>query len=562
MLLLRPYQKKIIDKIKIRLKEVSYPLLATVSVGGGKSLLISTLLSWASSHGYRCLCLTLNSTLIKQNSETHKSQQGDYGINCSSLNSKSSEDLVIFGSPNSICQDIRSKKEISTKPFQLIIVDECHQISPHNENSMYKRIFNHFGLMAQQEQYSFRIIGFTGTPFRDKSESIVGENAFFKEEVCNITTKYLIDEGFLTPPHFGLVNSKSFDFKNIKIENTGKFNQKQLQEVIDENIRLTGEIMLELQQIECNGIFIFCSSISHCYEALKYFPSEESAVIVGSTPHHERQKILNKARIGEIKYLISVSILMVGVDIPFYDYCAWLRPTESLILFTQGIGRVLRLHPYKKRCVILDYAGNLERHGDIDDPIINDALQPKDENEKDYVIPCYTCNTQNTIHARRCIGIVENKRCDHFFEFKECPSCQTENDKCSRLCRNCKHELIDPNAKLHKIIKETHSLDVIEAHYKVYSMGPTLLPIINISYDCGANRVAEYYYTNTPKNKNILYAKFIKLHFENPSQIYPYLSNLFKMREIIETYDIKTPSQLICVKDSDGYFKLMKKIFM
>ena len=192
MLILRPYQSEAINKIKKRLKEASHPLLATVSVGGGKSILISTLLSWASSYGYRCLCLTLNSTLIKQNSDAHKLQGADYGINCAALDSKASEDLVIFASPNSICQDIKRKKEVSTKPFQFIIVDECHQISAHNPSSMYMRIFNHYSMICQEKQLRFRVLGFTGTPFRDKNISIWGEHAFFNERVGTCDYRFVI----------------------------------------------------------------------------------------------------------------------------------------------------------------------------------------------------------------------------------------------------------------------------------------------------------------------------------------------------------------------------------
>lgn len=560
MLILRPYQSDAIDKIKKRLKETTHPLLATVSVGGGKSLLISTLLSWASSYGYRCLCLTLNSSLIKQNADTHKSQNGQYGINCSSLDSKASEDLVIFGSPNSICQQIRNKQEISTKPLNLIIVDECHQISQ-NENSMYLRIFKHYGFLAQQDQRSFRIIGFTGTPFRDKNQSIVGKHAFFKEEVCNITTSFLIDQGYLTKPYFGLTASESFDFKNVKIENTGKFNQKQLQQVVDKNIRLTGEIMLELSQIECNGIFIFCSTIAHCHEALKSLPPDKSAMIIGSTPHHERQEILSKAQTGQIKYLVSVSILMVGVDVPFYDHCAWLRPTESLILFIQGIGRVLRLHETKKRCVVLDYSGNLDRFQDIDHPLINEAIRPKEDEEEDRPIICYSCGTKNSISCRRCIGIVGDSRCEHYFEFKDCPGCQTRNDVTSRHCRECEAELIDPNAKLKRIKAETYTLNVMEAKYNVTPQGYTSIPIINISYRCQDGiDVYEHYYTNTPKSKNITYARFIRLHVEKASDYYMHLSNINKMRELIQG-NLKTPVQLVCTKNDGGYYNIVKKVF-
>lgn len=556
MLTLRPYQADALSKIKKRLKEVSHPLLATVSVGGGKSILISELLSWASSYGYRCLCLTLNSSLIKQNADTHKRQNGDYGINCSSLNSKASENLVIFGSPNSICQQIRNKQEISTKPLNLIIVDECHQVSP-NQSSMYQRIFHHYGFLAQQEQYSFRIIGFTGTPFRDNNQSIVGKNAFFKEEVCNISTEFLINQGYLTKPSFGMTQADSFDFKNVKIENTGKFNQKQLQAVVDKNIRLTGQIMIELQQIECKGIFIFCSSIPHCFEALKSLPQDKSAVIIGSTPHKERQEILMKAQTGEIKYLVSVSILMVGVDVPLYDYCAWLRPTESLILFIQGVGRVLRLHPTKKKAVIFDFAGNLDRFQDIDSPLINEAILSKKENDPEYIIPCYTCSTLNKITSRRCIGIHDNKRCDHYFEWKDCHSCLKKTDITSRYCPHCDAELIDPNAKLKRQPAITFDLTVNKAIYftRTYSAHPQ----VHAEYQCGGAKVYELYQTNTERTRNIFYAKFCKVHLTNASEYYRHLTNAVKVQELLEKAN--TPHTLTCSFDEHKRIVIKKKHF-
>ena len=58
------------------------------------------------------------------------------------------------------------------------------------------------------------------------------------------------------------------------------------------------------------------------------------------------------------------------------------------------------------------------------------------------------CETLNTVHSRRCIGVHNGKRCDNFFEWKDCPECNLPNDTTSRLCRGCGHELIDPNAKL------------------------------------------------------------------------------------------------------------------
>ena len=555
---LRDYQQETLDKLKLRLKEADHPLLMTLSVGAGKSVIIAELLIWVRSFGIRALCLTLNSTLIKQNAETCDFQQGQYGIHCAGLNAKATEDLIIFGSPNSICQSIRNKNEISTKQFGIIVVDECHQIS-HDISSMYQRIFHHYGLLAHQDQRKLKVVGFTGTPFRDKNESIVGPAKFFKEEVCSISASFLIEKGYLTRPSFGIPESSSFDFKNVRLANNGKFNQSDLQEVVDKNIRLTGEIMMELQKIDCKGIFIFCSSISHCYEALRSLPKDKSAVIVGSTPIKEREKILAKAQVGEIKYLVSVSILMVGVDIALYDCCAWLRPTESLILYTQGIGRVLRLHPEKKSALVLDFAQNLLRHGDIDDPIINDAIQQKIPDDPDYCIQCYTCSSMNKVTTRRCIGVIENKRCNHYFEFKKCHACDIENDIVSRRCRACDAELIDPNSKLNRN-NQTITVAIVKGEYWVTAQKGGF-PIINCRYYAASGwNYTELFYTNTDKSRNICYAKFIRTHINGPSEYYMKLSDYRIMLGMIEN-DVKTPHSIVVINNEDGSYKLVKKLF-
>ena len=556
--ILRDYQQDALDKLKIRLKATDYPLLMTLSVGAGKSLCISELLSWASGFGIRCLCLTLNSTLIKQNADTHKSQNGNYGINCSSMKSKSTEDLIIFASPNSICQQIRNKQKISTKQFGIIVVDEAHQISQ-NPSSMYQRIFNHYRHLSQLNQYKLKIVGFTGTPFRGKNESIVGENAFFKEEVCNISAQYLIERGFLVKPRFGIPPCSSFDFKNVRITSNGKFNGNDLQQAVDNSIRLTGEIMLELQKIDCKGMFIFCSSVKHCYEALKSLPKDKSAVIVGSTAIKEREEILTRAQAGKIKYLVSVSILMVGVDVPLYDYCAWLRPTESLILYTQGIGRVLRLHSGKTSATVLDFAQNLQRHGDIDDPIINQAVRPSGDNNKDYCIPCYDCNTLNTLTARRCIGIDSGgDRCNHYFEFKPCKSCGIENDIVSRQCRSCGEELIDPNAKLVKGV-ETFEFAITRAKYFLSNVYDSI-SVHAYYYTAVENQfICESYSLKSEKSKNIFYAKFIKNHVRNPSDWYMKISNASEMNRMLN--HVQTPYMVQCIKSGADY-KVIKKHFL
>lgn len=557
---LRPYQLEIVDKIKERLKATAHPLLVTASVGSGKSLMIAEILLWIEKSGYRALCLTLNSTLIQQNADAYKSQGGHCGIYAASINTKEFKPLVIFGSPQSVCNAIRNQDEISKNRFNIIIIDEAHNVHPHDSSTMYQRIINHYGFLAQAEQYSYRVVGLTGTPYRDKGNSIVGHDQFFREEVCNIDAGWLISEGYLTKPEFGIKSRDSYDFSNIRVNAMGKFNGSELQDVIDANERLTGQIMRELIEVmkSRKGVFIFSSTIKHCYECSRSLPEGEWAIIIGNTTYDERKSIIERARNGNIRYLISVSCLNVGVDVPSYDVCAWLRPTESLVLYTQGIGRVLRLNPGKSNALILDYAGNLERHGDIDDPIINEALQPKEENEKDYIIPCCVCNKLNTCFARRCIGVVEGKRCKHFFEWKDCPGCCGRNDITSRLCVHCGFELIDPNAKLSlkpsKLPKEI--FDVKSARYWVLDNEH---PSVNAMYECtNGLRIYESFVIRDERSKNIFYGSWVKYMLDKPSQYYPVLQSIAHLRKMLDL--INTPNSLECTF-SENRYRIQKRIF-
>jgi DNA repair protein RadD len=538
---LRPYQAEALNKLRQRLKEVTHPLLVNASVGAGKSLILSELLLDMERANYRALCLTMNSTLILQNAEIYRFQGGNPGVYCASLNQKDTKQHVIFASPHSIVTNL---PEIN---FNLIIIDECHNLHFEDKNSMYIRILNHYGYRAQLTNYSFRIVGLTGTPYRGKGISIVGEDQFFKEEICKISTSWLIKEGYLVKPKFGLTHVDAIDFSQCRVQNTGKFKHEDIEKAIHKDERLTGKIMREVSDIvesRCvqnglGGAFIFSSTTKHCHECAKSLPDDQWAIITGKTKHEERKIILSKATSGNLRYLISVNCLNVGVDIPNFDVCAWLRPTESLILYTQGIGRVLRLHPSKSDALVLDYAGNLERHGDIDDPIINEALQPTEETEKDYVILCHTCNTFNTEHARRCIGIINEKRCDHYFEFKDCPKCETKNDTTSRYCRCCEYELIDPNAKL-KRINNVFTTSVKTATYNIHGQS------IFIHYITEDGLFSESYSINSERSRNILYAKFVRLHLEKPSQYYMGLKYGNVIEKMLKDESLRTPTELVC----------------
>lgn len=568
---LRPYQQEVLEKLKVRLKETNHPLLVNASVGAGKSLIIAELLKIIEQAGWRALCLTMNSTLIKQNADTYIKQGGHAGIFCAALGLKQSDEPIIFASPLSVTGSIRNEGKLSQVPFNLIVVDECHNINVNDRSTSYMRIFNHYIHQSRLLGHKMRIVGLTGTPFRGKGYPIVGDDLFFQEEVCAITAEWLIENQYLTQPLWG-VHDKTlqYDFQKLRVNSLGKFNSLELEEAIHKSPRLTGQIMAQVTEVVKNrkGAFIFASSVKHCQECAEWLPKEETAIITGDTTDHMRETYIQKARAGIIKYLVNVNVLSTGVDVPNFDTVVFVRPTESLVLYVQCVGRGLRLADGKTDCMILDYAGNLERHGDIDNPIINQALRPRITDDPEYCIECFDCSTLNSLMARRCIGIVDDERCEHYFEWKDCPGCGIQNDIVARQCRICKCELLDPNRKLSKEAsnRERFVFDVHETEYLLSISNGYPLFIIRYSVKGQADyisrkKINENFSLRSDKSKNFFYHTVVKKHFKSSQDVYDNLDDLDFLKDIIVNNELYSPTRIECVEKDNRNLKIIKKHF-
>ncbi len=563
MLSLRPYQQTVVDRLLDKLDETTNPILAVASVGAGKSLICAEVLRILSAKGWRCLCLTMSSTLVQQNNDTYISQGGLSGIYCGTLNLKDTEQNVIFGTPNSTLQAIRKHEPLSRVSFNLIIIDECHNVDSQRPESMYMRIIHHYGNRAQGCRDNFRIIGLTGTPYRGKNKAILGDTQLFKERVCNISTSWLIHKHYLTKPVFDQPKVSSLDFSKIKVNNMGKFSTKDLNAVVNKSHRLTADIMAYLVfVIESgrNGVFIFASTLQHCEECMAALPVDESACITGNTPAHERERILHEAREGKIKYLVNIACLLVGVDCPRFDTVCFVRPTESPVLFTQAMGRALRLYPNKKDALILDFAGNLKRFQDWEDPVLTQALAQTRDKDAELIFECPECSTMNSEFARRCTGFVSKKRCNFYFEFKDCPQCYKKNDIAARYCIHCKGEIIDPNSKLtfqKNAFPVTYA--VMKARYYICQVKAQVQCQYTFLRPTGEiGSAAEIYILKTQYHKNIFYGKFVREAFNKPSKHYPYLLNLAYVNKMMK--QIK-PLEKITITEVGRSTRVVKRYY-
>ncbi len=574
---LRPYQQDAVNECWQALKLNDEPVLLMASVGAGKSLMLASILLTMEQAGKRALCLVNNAELVRNNCETFNEQGGHASIYCAALGAKDASAPVVFGTPQSVLNGINKNETIGKIKFNIIVVDEAHAINYLDHRTCFMRILRHY----KHEYPDMRLLGATGTNFRFKGTTIVGGECLFRRQVGNITTEQLIADEYLINPNFEVDPNLVLDFSKVRIKQNGQFDQKQLESVIERSARLTELICHQVVHImetqQRRGVFFFATTKKHAFEILSHLPSQESAIILGETPQDDRTRILDDARNGRIKYLVNIAIISVGVDVPAFDTIAYLRPTESLVLLVQTMGRVLRLSPQtnKTDALVLDFAGNIERHRDWDNPVLLEAVKQTVDKDKPLVISCPACLTMNSEHARRCVGKQvsdeqKEERCKYYFEFKECENfllpnipCGAQNDIAARLCHACGCELIDPNAKLSmsRVQNNVIQVNVLEARYGISGTQKGFR--VNCAYKCRDDKgrvgsVFEHYSPSSDRAMRVFYGQFVKKHCEDASKWYIHLNNRSKVEEMLQTAGV--PLSLMISKEHEGT-RIKKKIF-
>jgi DNA repair protein RadD len=193
--------------------------------------------------------------------------------------------------------------------------------------------------------------------------------------------------------------------------------------------------------------------------------------VLGDTPIAERDALIAAFRARELRYLVNVAVLTTGFDVPHVDFIALLRPTQSVSLFQQIVGRGLRLSPGKQDCLVMDYAGT---GFNVFQPEVGEA-RPGAGSEP-VSVPCPQCGFDNAFwgvrdaegtvlehYGRRCQAFTEDDagkrvRCEYRFRFKECGGCGAENDIAARSCSQCQTVLVDPDDQLKQALRLKNAL--------------------------------------------------------------------------------------------------------
>jgi len=329
--------------------------VVVLPTGAGKSLLIALLIQQAVEFGGRVVVLAHRKELLQQNADEIRGliPGVDVGIYSAGLRSREIHNAVVVAGIQSV---YRKAEDLGRR--HLILVDEAHLISD-LEESMYGQF-----LAAMKANEGLRIVGLTATPFRTGAGPICGPDRIFQRVVFEAKTAQLIAEGFLCPIT-NKVAEAEVNTDKVSLRG-GEFVESEMQAAfdVDEKVQAACAEIIEKTQ-DRHSILVFASGIHHAEQIAELLPG--SAVVTGETLPIERAETLRRFVAEELRFLVNVDVLTTGFNAKCVDAIAILRATMSPGLFCQMVGRGLRLHPSKVNCLLLDFGGNIARHGSIDD---------------------------------------------------------------------------------------------------------------------------------------------------------------------------------------------------
>lgn len=493
----RPYQWLVYEKTAEVIRKFGKqpkPSYVTASVGAGKTIMIAMIARRFQDMGWEGLVIARQGEIIEQDAEELWNLSVKNSLFSASLGRKAYAYPLIAGTEGTIINGLFDKTAddgtvtkslLSDFTPRYILVDECHQVNwqdiiSEQPETQYGVIMNELNRRCKAKYgHEVIVIGYTGSPFRGV-ESIKG--AYWKHEIVNISTKYLVDLGFLVPTIFGGQDIEDLqydlhEFASSDVDGVQDFTDSQLKEMQEEILKqgtLTQKIMLKVMELTRDrlGVLITCAGKKHCKEAAKYLPEGSYSIVTEDMGQKARRKALKDAATGRKKYTLQIGCLTTGVNIPYWDTSVILRKIMSLTLLTQLLGRPMRLLKpdqiaaglVKENHLCLDFTGTMfELGGLYEDPILEEAEAQRAKRSGEQV-PCPKCQTMNSPYARRCIGkdsTSPDGRCEEFFSFIRCgfdkhgirifdDGCGTKNDPTARYCRQCDHVLRDPNAALNE----------------------------------------------------------------------------------------------------------------
>lgn len=401
---LRQYQSDAVQAVYDHLQNKSNNPCVCLPTGAGKTPVIAELCrETVGRWNRRVLVLAHVKELLEQAvDKLAKMCPGiDVGVYSAGLKRRDEDSQVLVAGIQSVY-----KRVGDIGSFDLVLVDECHLIPPSGDG-MYRKLLDDLHVVNPH----VRVVGLTATPYRLGHGLICSPDHFVNEICYEAEVPDLICDGYLSPLT-SQPSRLSVDTSGVA-RRGGEFVDKDLAAVMDADVVVAtacDEILEATQDRE--SVLIFACSVAHAIHVAEtiYATNQSVDMVCGDTPDDERAKLLNDFRAGRLKYLVNVNVLTTGFDAPNVDCVVLLRPTLSAGLYYQMCGRGFRLHDGKADCLVLDFGGNIERHGPVDQikSRQREARSESSDGERPFKT-CEKCGAKNAVRSTHCVD------CGHEF---------------------------------------------------------------------------------------------------------------------------------------------------
>lgn len=385
---LRPYQQKAVDSVRDSYRAGFRSPLLVLSTGAGKTVIFCDITEKVAARGKSILILVHRQELLRQTSE-HLDRLGVvHGL--IAPGHSMTGDHVQVASVQTLIHRLDKIKEPD-----LIVIDECH----HAVAGSWRKVLD-----AWQQS---RVLGVTATPVRlDGSGLGVKAGGYFDILIEGPSIRELIDGGFLAPSLL-YAPPAGIDLAEVKTR-AGDYASDQLSAAVDKPT-ITGCAISHYQRI-CPNVpaIAFCASVKHAEHVAEQFNAVGIVAqsLTGTMADSVRKYRIQALGSGQISVLTSCDIISEGTDIPIVTTAILLRPTQSMGLYLQQIGRCMRPHAQKSHAIILDHAGNCFRHGMPDDIRAWTLNGEKKRKKKTDVLPrirqCEQCFAVFSVFLQQC----------------------------------------------------------------------------------------------------------------------------------------------------------------
>lgn len=339
---LRPYQEADIARLRQCYAAGARSVLYQAPTGSGKTVLFATVVAGAAALGHRIAILGHRQEITEQISGALDALGVAHGV-------VAADQVETAGAAVQVCSVATLARRLDRlTDTDLIVVDEGH----HAAARTWRRIIDAAPWA--------KLLGVTATPERLDGK---GLNEIFDQLVIGPSIEELIAGGYLTPS-VCYAPERIADLSKVRTR-AGDYALDQLADAMSAGI-VIGSAVDEYEQL-CPGApaIAFCVDIAHSRLVAEAFAARgyRAAHVDGDTPKDERRALIAALGSGDLQILCNCGLISEGLDVPDVLAVILLRPTKSLALYLQQVGRALRPVPGKDRALVLDHAGNVFRHG-------------------------------------------------------------------------------------------------------------------------------------------------------------------------------------------------------